>query len=394
MPTTPRHGFLTWSAGFTQSDTILNDLLDKLDVRVALAVLSRTTDAQPGSPSEGDCYIMTGSASGAAWAAYDEHDVAVFRSGVWTAVVPIMGLVAWVDDDGEGVTFDGAAWTVTSSDLSTYATQAYVNAALVGLVDLKGDYNASTNTPDLDTSPSGILKGDAWECSVAGTFFTFDLDVGDIVVAKQDDPTTEAHWIINKEAGGSGGLDEAAVDARVVAVASGKKDKWISIQEMYAGSTQNPGAEALLGGASGATSQRVRPFDDSAVEFMLYDWVTPGGFDPAVGLSFTPIWSPAGSSTGVVRWEMRGLFLADGAASAAHESAGNVYSDDAGAGTAGLLQKGPESNAHIFSGTASKSRFLALRFQRLATSGTDTFSGDANLVGIILHYHTDAPTDD
>jgi hypothetical protein len=39
-----------------------------------------------------------------------------------------------------------------------------------------------------------------WTCTVAGTFFTVGLEVGDVVIAEQDDPTLEAHWtIVNKD---------------------------------------------------------------------------------------------------------------------------------------------------------------------------------------------------
>ena len=69
-------------------------------------------------------------------------------------------------------------------------------AAGAGDVTLKGDYNASTNTPDLDTAPSGITKGDHYVVSVAGTFFSTALEVGDSIIAKQTDPTTIAHWIL------------------------------------------------------------------------------------------------------------------------------------------------------------------------------------------------------
>ena len=94
------------------------------------------------------------------------------------------------------------------SDLGTYATTAYVDAAVVGLYDHKGAYNASTNSPDLDTSPSGILKGDAYTVSVAGTFFTAAVDAGDVLIADQDSPTLESHWtIVNRN------IDETAFAA-------------------------------------------------------------------------------------------------------------------------------------------------------------------------------------
>ena len=82
------------------------------------------------------------------------------------------------------------------SDLATYATEAYVDAAVAGLYDHKGGYDASANSPDLDTSPSGILKGDAYTVSTAGTFFTAAVDAGDVLIADQDSPTLETHWTI------------------------------------------------------------------------------------------------------------------------------------------------------------------------------------------------------
>lgn len=68
-------------------------------------------------------------------------------------------------------------------------------AASAGGVNFKGDYDAATNTPDLDTSPSGVLKGDMYIVSVAGTFFTEDLQVGDSIISEKDDPTALADWV-------------------------------------------------------------------------------------------------------------------------------------------------------------------------------------------------------
>jgi len=76
------------------------------------------------------------------------------------------------------------------------ADQAYVDNAVLGLLDHKGGYNASTNTPDLDVAPSGVLKGDAYIVTVAGLFFTEQVDIGDWMYAIVDSASTLADWTI------------------------------------------------------------------------------------------------------------------------------------------------------------------------------------------------------
>ena len=75
------------------------------------------------------------------------------------------------------------------------SVKAYVDTAVASNVTLKGSYNASTNSPDLDTSPSGVVAGDHYVVSVAGTFFSESLQAGDSIIAQQDNPTTFAHWV-------------------------------------------------------------------------------------------------------------------------------------------------------------------------------------------------------
>ncbi len=69
-----------------------------------------------------------------------------------------------------------------------------VAAAEVGLLDYKGAYNASTNAPDLDTDPSTVKKGDVYTVTVAGDFFTLAVEVGDVLIAEQDDPDAVGDW--------------------------------------------------------------------------------------------------------------------------------------------------------------------------------------------------------
>lgn len=87
---------------------------------------------------------------------------------------------------------DGAA---ASQDAATVAqVEALIASDEAGLLDFLGDYNAATNSPNLDSTPVGTKKGDFYIVSVAGTFFTEDLEVGDTLFAKQDDPTLLSHW--------------------------------------------------------------------------------------------------------------------------------------------------------------------------------------------------------
>lgn len=102
-----------------------------------------------------------------------------------------------------------------------------INAAVSGGVDLKGNYDASTNSPNLDSSPTAgtIYKGDMYVVSVAGTFYTEDVQVGDTLIAKNNDPTTLGEWIRvehNQQEIGSAsetaeGLVELATQAEVLA---------------------------------------------------------------------------------------------------------------------------------------------------------------------------------
>lgn len=76
---------------------------------------------------------------------------------------------------------------------------ADVNTSVVGSLIYKGGYDAATNAPLLDATPIAVTQGWTYVVTVAGTFFTEDVAVGDMLIAKQTTPTTLAHWtIVNK----------------------------------------------------------------------------------------------------------------------------------------------------------------------------------------------------
>jgi hypothetical protein len=93
---------------------------------------------------------------------------------------------------------------VTNSSLATtltsYATKAYADALVVGLVDDRGNWDASGNTfPNANGSGTAgaILKGDLYFISVAGTLGGVDVGIGTSVRALTDNPgQTAANWSI------------------------------------------------------------------------------------------------------------------------------------------------------------------------------------------------------
>lgn len=75
-----------------------------------------------------------------------------------------------------------------------------VNSTISGALVYKGGYDAAANSPLLDATPiAGIKQGWTYVVTTAGTFFAEAVQVGDMIIAKQDSPTLAAHWTtVNK----------------------------------------------------------------------------------------------------------------------------------------------------------------------------------------------------
>ena len=83
---------------------------------------------------------------------------------------------------------------VPSADTDA-ASKHYVDQAVTGALSYQGAYNAATNTPDLDSSPSSAIKtGWTYTVTADGLFFTEQVRVGDVLIAENNAPTTLAEW--------------------------------------------------------------------------------------------------------------------------------------------------------------------------------------------------------
>ena len=144
------------------------------------------------------------------------------------------------------------------------ATKNYVDTNIVGNLVFQGGYNAATNTPDLDSSPSAsIKKGWAYVVTAAGSFFTETVEVGDFLFAQSDAPTALSDWVtvqnnVGLATAATVGIGNTNIDG------AGTKD---GLALAYSSGTATVGLDIASLPASGAVST----VDPSQIEFAVHD---------------------------------------------------------------------------------------------------------------------------
>ena len=118
-----------------------NDALRILDTLVQLAVLDRDLSAPPGSPSEGQRWIVKATATGA-WAGHD-NAIAAWQDGGWQFSAPRTGWSAFVADEGALVLWNGTAWSDFFSVVSSI--QNLVHLGLGTTADNSNPLSAKLN---------------------------------------------------------------------------------------------------------------------------------------------------------------------------------------------------------------------------------------------------------
>jgi hypothetical protein len=109
MPDSPNLTLPYIQASQAQKHITHNEAIQLLDGIVQLSVLSRIVAAPPGSPTDGDRYIVASAATGL-WAGWDLN-VAFFTSGAWVKLIPKPGWLAFSIADGAFYYWNGTAWT-------------------------------------------------------------------------------------------------------------------------------------------------------------------------------------------------------------------------------------------------------------------------------------------
>lgn len=93
-----------------QKEVTINEALARIDAVLNVGVIDRHLATPPGSPNEGDVYIVASGAMGA-WSGKDAQ-VAYFDQ-VWRFIEPNEGLTLWVADEDAHFVFNGSAWVMS-----------------------------------------------------------------------------------------------------------------------------------------------------------------------------------------------------------------------------------------------------------------------------------------
>lgn len=110
MSTTPRLNAPYILSNQTQKEITHNLALNILDALVQPVAKDRDLSAPPGSPAEGDVWIVGAGASGA-WSG-QEKKLAQFIGGAWGFYAPAAGYRVYIEDEGLDGVYDGADWQV------------------------------------------------------------------------------------------------------------------------------------------------------------------------------------------------------------------------------------------------------------------------------------------
>jgi hypothetical protein len=168
---TPRLAFDLIDAAAAQKHVPHNEAILKLDVLVAGAVKDRDLAAPPGSPAEGDTYLVAASPTGA-WAG-QAGKIAYRIDGGWRFYAAAIGLSLWIIDEAKLLTWDGTQWlqaafqnipmigvnaTADSTNKLSVASNAVLFNAVVAASGGNGDMQFKVNKETAGDTASFLFQ--------------------------------------------------------------------------------------------------------------------------------------------------------------------------------------------------------------------------------------------
>lgn len=159
--TTPNIAVARLVSNATGQTAKANDALTAFAILGQLHVKSRTTATAPGSPAEGDAYILPSGHSGFA-AGASADDVCWYSNG-WAKVTPQEGWHAWVEDEDVISRFSGTNWIEArevgsvQSAITASTTQTQGQGALTKVLNQVSVCANANDTVTLPAARKGLV---------------------------------------------------------------------------------------------------------------------------------------------------------------------------------------------------------------------------------------------
>lgn len=153
MTTTPRLGITQWEEGQAMPESTGNEGWRYLEQGAGFFIVAdKDLTSPPGSPADGDAYIVGGSATGA-WSGHDD-DIAFYLNTAWAFITPIEGTRADVNDEDVTYRYSGSAWAISLASVANETIDDRVAALLVAGTGITLTYNDGANTLTIDGGSS------------------------------------------------------------------------------------------------------------------------------------------------------------------------------------------------------------------------------------------------
>ena len=184
----------------------------------------------------------------------------------------------------------------------------------------------------------------------------------------------------------SGTLTNASTAVKV----AGTETMFIPAQAMFGTTTNGADAQAVETTAT-RPEIKVLDFDASTAEYAQFSIAMPKSWNLGT-VTYQVFWSPGNTDTGNCIFGLQGLACTEGdTADAVFGTAIEVT--DAGIGTVEDVQMSAVSSAVTIGGSPADDDYCFFQLYRDAADGSDTFTGDARVMGVKLFYTTDAAND-
>jgi len=196
----------------------------------------------------------------------------------------------------------------------------------------------------------------------------------------------ETNVDININPKGSGVLKSGTAAVKI----AGKETIWVPASAMY-GPTTNPADGALVETTATRPDLKVFDFDASTKQYTQFTIAMPKSWNLGT-VTYQVFWSPSTTNTGNCIFGLQGVACGDSdTIDVAYGTAIEVT--DAGIGTVEDQQVTAESSAMTIAGSPADDQQTYLQLYRDAADGSDSFTGEARVLGVKLFYTTDAAND-